>query len=212
MHNLVLLLWCICACVWLGGADAFAPFAAAPRASLSYYSNRFHQTRAGMTGTRSTFAERRIPYTLSTPVKAPPRRKTDVDQPSKPAAPKEKFIIKERRSIADEMEQYFKKDDYIIILYNDNFNKRAYVLDCLMEVFKWEQSRAEAVMMAAHTMGAVVAHECMKSQALHYTDKLVKLGLVAEARPANGGAGGGEDTGGGAGANPGAATAVHSPP
>lgn len=143
---------------------------------------------------------------LSTPVRAPPRRKTDTDRPSTPTTPvketDKRFVIKESRSIADELEAHFKRDDWIIVLYNDQFNKREYVLKCLMEVFSWPESKAMSVMMAAHTMGACVAHECYKELAIKYTEDLIKLGLFAEARPSGTGGGGGDSGGGEGGPSP----------
>lgn len=162
------------------------------------YTNFFHTspTRPASTlGAPSSSAPVRLGPLLSTPVKAPPRRKTDTDRPTTTTPAKEtdkRFVIKETRSIADELEAHFKRDDWIIVLYNDQFNKREYVLKCLMEVFSWPENKATSVMMAAHTMGACVAHECYKELAIKYTEDLVKLGLFAEARPSGTGGGGGD--------------------
>lgn len=169
-----------------------------PTRQMTYASIFFHTTPTRPASTLrapSSSASVRLGPLLSTPVKAPPRRKTDTDRPTTTTPAKEtdkRFVIKETRSIADELEAHFKRDDWIIVLYNDQFNKREYVLKCLMEVFSWPENKATSVMMAAHTMGACVAHECYKELAIKYTEDLVKLGLFAEARPSGTGGGGGD--------------------
>ena len=38
-------------------------------------------------------------------------------------------------------------NNYVVILYNDPINKRAYVQGVLMEVFNWDEMKANSVMM-----------------------------------------------------------------
>lgn len=120
---------------------------------------------------------------LSTPVKSPPKTTPRKIEKKPEAIPSERFVIKERRDIAGEIEEYFREDMYAVILYNDPVNKRAFVLSTLMTVFGWAEPRATEVMMTAHTTGAAVATECMKDRAISYVAKLIGFGLVAEARP-----------------------------
>ena len=91
-------------------------------------------------------------------------------------------MVKETRSIADEIEEYFQEDNYLVILYNDPFNKRAYVSGVLQQVFKWDDMQADAVMMQAHTYGYAVAVETSQEKAEKYVSQLLEKGLIAEAR------------------------------
>ena len=133
----------------------------------------------------------------STPTRTRPKRKTGVerDTEKKKKTDKEKgFVIKESRSIADEIEAYFAEDNYMVILYNDPFNKRAYVSGVLQDVFKWDEMQADAVMLQAHNNGFAVAVETSQERAEDYVGKLLSKGLIAEARKSGdtGGEEGGE--------------------
>ena len=121
---------------------------------------------------------------LSTVTK--PKRKTSPDTKKKSAEPEKDggFVIKESRSLADEMEAYFASDDYLVILYNDPFNKRQYVSGVLQEIFSWDDMQADAVMLQAHQNGYAVAVETSKEKAETYVRKLLEKGLIAEARKA----------------------------
>ena len=119
----------------------------------------------------------------STPTRTKPRRKVDKETEKKDKVKPEKgFVVKETRSIADEIEEYFKEDNYLVILYNDPFNKRAYVSGVLQDVFKWDGMQADAVMLQAHTYGYAVAVETSKEKAEKYVKQLLEKGLIAEAR------------------------------
>ena len=119
----------------------------------------------------------------STPTRTKPRRKVDKETEKKDKVKPEKgFVVKETRSIADEIEEYFKEDNYLVILYNDPFNKRAYVSRVLQDVFKWDDMQADAVMLQAHTYGYAVAVETSKEKAEKYVKQLLEKGLIAEAR------------------------------
>ena len=119
----------------------------------------------------------------STPTRTKPRRKVDKETEKKDKVKPEKgFVVKETRSIADEIEEYFKEDNYLVILYNDPFNKRAYVSGVLQDVFKWDDMQADAVMLQAHTYGYAVAVETSKEKAEKYVKQLLEKGLIAEAR------------------------------
>ena len=39
--------------------------------------------------------------------------------------------------IEKEFNEYTDEETYVVLLYNDPFNKRNYVASCLMEVFSW---------------------------------------------------------------------------
>ena len=128
---------------------------------------------------------RDIPALSSTPTRTKPKRRigTDKDTQKKQKSDKERgFVIKESRSIADEIEAYFAEDNYMVILYNDPFNKRAYVSAVLQEVFKWDEMQADEVMLQAHNNGFAVTVETSKERALEYVEKLLSKGLLAEAR------------------------------
>ena len=119
----------------------------------------------------------------STPTRTKPKRKVDKETEKKDKVKPEKgFVVKETRSIADEIEEYFKEDNYLVILYNDPFNKRAYVSGVLQDVFKWDDMQADAVMLQAHTYGYAVAVETSKETAEKYVKQLLEKGLIAEAR------------------------------
>ena len=52
----------------------------------------------------------------------------------------------------------------------------------LQDVFKWDEMRADAVMLQAHTYGFAVAVETSQERAEDYVEKLLAKGLIAEAR------------------------------
>lgn len=133
----------------------------------------------------------------STPTRTRPKRKVETDKDTKKKDKTEKesgFAIKESRSIADEIEAYFAEDNFMVILYNDPINKRAYVSGVLQDVFKWDEMQADAVMLQAHTYGFAVAVETSQERAEDYVEKLLAKGLIAEARKSGdtGGEEGGE--------------------
>jgi ATP-dependent Clp protease adapter protein ClpS len=123
---------------------------------------------------------------MSTVVK--PKRKTDTKKDTAPPKTDKKdgFVVKESRSIADEIEAYFNEDNYLVLLFNDPFNKRAYVSAVLQEVFKWDDMQADAIMMQAHMNGFAVVIETSKERAEDYVQRLTDKGLYAEAKKADG--------------------------
>ena len=126
-----------------------------------------------------------MPGFSSTPTRTKPKRKTGVEKDTKKKEKTDKdkgFVIKESRSIADEIEAYFAEDNYMVILYNDPFNKRAYVSAVLQDTFKWDEMQADAVMLQAHTNGFAVTVETSEERAMEYVEKLLAKGLIAEAR------------------------------
>ena len=123
----------------------------------------------------------------STPTRTKPKRKTGVEKDTEDkdkVKPERGFVVKESRSIADEIEAYFAEDNYMVLLYNDPFNKRAYVSSVLQDVFKWDEIQADAVMLQAHTYGYAVTVETSQERAEEYVEKLLEKGLLAEARKA----------------------------
>jgi len=106
-------------------------------------------------------------------------------QPTGPKSPEKVFV--EPRNIAAEMEAYFAEDDlYFLILFNDAFNKRLYVAQCLTEVLGFSADMADAVMMQAHTNGYAVAGEYYQELCKDYAKRLVDKGIIAEAVKASG--------------------------
>ena len=103
-------------------------------------------------------------HVLSTVISPP---KVDKDKtgtkksPSKePAIPD--FLFKEARDVQKEFEDYISGGSWAVILYNDPFNKRLYVQQCLMEVCTFTEQVAEDVMMQAHNYGFAIVKECGK--------------------------------------------------
>lgn len=120
---------------------------------------------------------------LSTIVKPKKTDKTKKDIKIEPPAPE---IFKEARNFEQEFLDELDKDKYMVILYNDPFNKRQYVSQTLMEVFSWSQQEAENTMMQAHTYGFAITGEWYKELAEDYCTKLVQKGLVAEVKQSGG--------------------------
>ena len=169
---------------------------------LCYTATGFHMnpkiiTHGVIQSQSSSFSTHRMntpAIMMSTVVK--PKRKSDIKEKTKaPTKPETGFVVKESRSIADEIEAYFAEDNYLVILYNDPFNKRAYVSEVLQDVFSWDESQADVVMMQAHMNGFAVVLETSKERAEEYANKLLEKGLLAEARKSDGG---GDGDGGGA--------------
>ena len=61
-----------------------------------------------------------------------------------------------------EFEDYINGGSWAVILYNDPFNKRLYVQQCLMEVCEFSEQVAEDVMLQAHNYGFAIVKECSK--------------------------------------------------
>lgn len=123
------------------------------------------------------------------PVK--PKRKVVAPEKTKPKKePKgPNIVIKPTTDIAKEMEEYFQDDKYLLILFNDNFNKRAYVAAALQEVLGFSSEMSEAVMLQAHNNGFAVAGEWYKELCQEYAKRLTDKGIMAEAVKAKSGDG-----------------------
>jgi ATP-dependent Clp protease adapter protein ClpS len=80
-----------------------------------------------------------------------------------------------------EFEENIDESSWLVVLFNDPFNKRQFVQQALMEVFNWDESRANGVMMQAHTNGMAVCGEFYKELAEGYAKQLQDKGLDAEA-------------------------------
>merc|ERR1711918_201255 len=87
-------------------------------------------------------------------------------------------LFKTTRSIEEEFEEMINNNNYVVILYNDPINKRAYVQGVLMEVFNWDEMKANSVMMQAHTYGLAITGEWYKELAVEYADQLNRKNLV----------------------------------
>jgi ATP-dependent Clp protease adapter protein ClpS len=126
-----------------------------------------------------------------TPLK--PKRKThDPGRTTIPGRDKQKEKappLFKPNNLIKELEDYFEEDKYILLLYNDNFNKRQYVATALQEVLGFDESMAEAIMMQAHTYGFAVAGEWYKELCISYAEKLNNKGIIAEARKSGGNGG-----------------------
>ena len=65
-------------------------------------------------------------------------------------------LFRTSRDVDKEFDEMINNNNYMVILYNDPVNKRAYVQKVLMEVFNWDENKAMTVMMQAHTYGLAV--------------------------------------------------------
>jgi hypothetical protein len=84
-------------------------------------------------------------------------KKSPVKEPAIPD-----FLFKESRDVQKEFEDYINGGSWAVILYNDPFNKRLYVQQCLMEVCEFSEQVAEDVMLQAHNYGFAIVKECSK--------------------------------------------------
>jgi ATP-dependent Clp protease adaptor protein ClpS len=122
--------------------------------------------------------------TIIAPPKVDKTTKKDTKSPTgEPSIPG--FIFKESRDVQKEFEEYTGEKKYLVILYNDPYNKRQYVQQVLIEIFSFSEEVANATMMQAHTYGFAVVGEWAKDVAIEYVKKLLAKNLVAEAKPAD---------------------------
>lgn len=91
-------------------------------------------------------------------------------------------LFKETRDIQKEFNEYSEALFYVV-LFDDPVNKRAYVAQCLMEVFGWDLAKAESIMLLAHNFGYAVTGEWPKDVAESYCTALLDKGLHAEVHP-----------------------------
>jgi ATP-dependent Clp protease adapter protein ClpS len=140
-----------------------------------------------------------VPVAQVAPTK--PKRKVGIPTRTSPAKEPSKdpdVIFKPSLDLAQAMEDYFDKDDnYLLVVYNDNLNKRAYVAAALAEVLGFNSDMSEAVMMQAHMYGYAVAGEWYKELCEEYAKKLTDKGIIAKATKASGDGDGGDAGAGG---------------
>jgi ATP-dependent Clp protease adaptor protein ClpS len=75
---------------------------------------------------------------------------------------------------------------YRVMLHNDNFNKREYVVQVLMKVIPgMTVDIAVNVMQEAHVNGVAVATTCGQEEAEEYCNSLRSNGLVSSIEPAD---------------------------
>lgn len=127
--------------------------------------------------------------------KKPKTKSPKTKSPGKDPAQNEEIIFKP--SIAQQFEDLFKEEDdeWMVILFNDPFNKRAYVSEVLQDTFNFSEEMADAVMLTAHNYGFAVVGEWYKELAHDYVDKLTTKGLVAEAKKSSDASGDNSDGG-----------------
>jgi len=83
---------------------------------------------------------------------------------------------------------------YKVLLHNDNFNRREYVVTVLMKVVDGlGVDEAVNIMNEAHQNGFACVITCPQEDAERYCEGLRGNGLVASVEPASGGRGGGDD-------------------
>lgn len=120
-----------------------------------------------------------IQFSTVTPTKkptAPGKIKVPTENPGE--------LFKTSISIDEEFEEMLNNNNWNVILYNDPVNKRAYVQGVLIDVFSWDENKANAVMLQAHNYGLAVAGEWYKELAVEYAEQLTRRNLIAEAKPA----------------------------
>lgn len=125
----------------------------------------------------------------ATPTVTRPKRTTGIPDASPTVNPDiadVPSIFKETRDIQQEMDTFLSQDHYYVILYDDPVNKRAYVANCLMDIFNWTEVVANDVMMRAHNFGYAITGEFSKAVAEEYCQKLRYKRLSAETRKAEG--------------------------
>lgn len=84
--------------------------------------------------------------------------------------------------------------DYRVLLHNDNFNKREYVVQTLMKVIPgMTVDIAVNIMNEAHLSGMAVVIQCPQEDAENYCDSLRGSGLISSIEPASGKGGGNGD-------------------
>lgn len=110
------------------------------------------------------------------------------------------FVFKEFNDIEKEFSEYKENNEnFMLVLFNDPFNKRIYVATCLMQIMSFTEETAADVMMQAHTNGLAIVGEYSKEVANDYCKKLNDKGLMAEVMQKNGGdeaeGGGGDGAG-----------------
>jgi ATP-dependent Clp protease adapter protein ClpS len=82
--------------------------------------------------------------TTVTPKK--PKLRPDSDQNLEDTS-KSNILFKPSSDAESDFYEQIGKNNYILILYNDPFNKKFYVQKTLQEVFMWDESKAESVML-----------------------------------------------------------------
>lgn len=148
--------------------------------SLSSANTYFHAT-SPKRNSINIISSRLYSTVIAPPKVDKPAAPTTTPNPTKtPAIPRPDILFKESIDIQKEFDESEFSDMYMVVLFNDPYNKRQYVSQVLMEVFSWTEVMASDVMMQAHTYGYAVTGEWAKTTAQEYCDKLVDKGLFAE--------------------------------
>jgi ATP-dependent Clp protease adapter protein ClpS len=72
------------------------------------------------------------------------------------------------------------EDMYEVILYNDDATEAFYVANCLINVFKHDQTMAMKIMLEAHNNGRAIAEVEGQADAIQHKQLLVSGGLTVE--------------------------------
>ena len=84
------------------------------------------------------------------------------------------------KEVQDKSRTVVKPDDmYEVILYNDE-NEAFYVANCLMKVFKHQQTMAMKIMLEAHNNGRAIAEVEGQADAIQHKQLLVSGGLTVD--------------------------------
>lgn len=79
---------------------------------------------------------------------------------------------------------------YRVLLHNDNYNRREYVVQVLMKVVEGTTvDDAVNIMQEAHVNGLALVAQCAQDQAELYCESLRLNGLISTIEPAGGGSG-----------------------
>lgn len=79
---------------------------------------------------------------------------------------------------------------YRVLLHNDNYNRREYVVQVLMKVVEGTTvDDAVNIMQEAHVNGLALVAQCAQEQAEQYCESLRLNGLISTIEPAGGGSG-----------------------
>ncbi|KAI3431499.1 hypothetical protein D9Q98_004550 [Chlorella vulgaris] len=81
---------------------------------------------------------------------------------------------------------------YRVLLHNDNYNRREYVVQVLLKVVEGTTvDDAVNIMNEAHANGLALVAECAQDKAEQYCESLRLNGLICTIEPSGGGSGGG---------------------
>ena len=72
---------------------------------------------------------------------------------------------------------------YRVLLHNDDHTTMEHVIKALMEVFKFELSMCERIMMEAHQNGVALCAVEPLEKAEHHRDQMVSFSLISTIEP-----------------------------